>query len=155
MEKWTNLLLVYPILSIFGMVWYGMVWGEKGESAWSWPILTSKTTLLHRSTNCLMHNCAPLWGLHKYVLLVTHMGVTTKVQQDPLCGLTAYGLLHLSVVMSVAKSDLLEPMYIPKDELFVAVLGAGQPTVLVTFQYVLVNYNLKRPYGSWLSLMHH
>ena len=132
------------------LVWYGMVWGEKGESAWSLSILTSKTTLLRCSTNSLMHNCGPLWGLHKYVLLVTHMGVTTEVQQDPLCGFTAYSLLHLSIVMSVAQVRPFKTniYYTPKDELFVAVLGAGQPAVLVTFLYVLVSYNLKRPYGS-------
>ena len=75
-------------------------------------------TLLRCSTNSLMHNCAPLGGLHNYVLLVTHMGVTTEVQQDPLCGLTAYSLLHLSIVMSVAqvipfKTNI---YYTPKDD---------------------------------------
>ena len=97
-----------------------------------------------------MHICRTLWGSHKYVLLVKHMGITTEVQQDPLCGFTAYSLLHLSIVMSVAQVSPFKTniYYIPKDELFVAVLGAGQPAVLVTFLYVLVNYNLKRPYGS-------
>ena len=130
------------------MVCNGM--GGKRRVRLESSILTSKTTLLRCSTNSLMHNCAPLWGLHKYVLLVTHMGVTTEVQQDPLCGLTAYSLLHLSIVMSVAQVRPFKTniYYTPKDELFVAVLGAGQPAVLVTFLYVLVSYNLKRPYGS-------
>ena len=55
---------------------------------------------------------------------------------------------HGLVVISVAQVRHFNTniYYTPKGELFVAVLGAGQPEVLVPFLYVLVSYNLTRPY---------
>ena len=83
------------------MVWYGMVWGEDGGLAWSHSKFYPKKSLLRNSASSLTHICAPLWGLRKYVLLVTHTGVATEVQQDPVCWLTIYRLLQLSMITSV------------------------------------------------------